>query len=92
MIAAVLKAQSVQTIRGHVTDKDSKTSLPGANVVLLNVQPLTGTVTDADGDSDDATVTINVKAGINNVPVAVNDNATTIINQSVERGRRYERI
>ncbi len=50
MIVAVLKAQSVQTIRGHVTDKDSKTSLPGANVVLLNVQPLTGTVTDADGN------------------------------------------
>ncbi len=50
IIAAVLKAQSVQTIRGHVTDKDSKTSLPGANVVLLNVQPLTGTVTDADGN------------------------------------------
>ena len=50
MIAAVLTAQSVQTIRGHVTDKDSKTSLPGANVVLLNVQPLTGTVTDADGN------------------------------------------
>jgi hypothetical protein len=50
LISAVLKAQSVQTIRGHVTDKDSKTSLPGANVVLLNVQPLTGTVTDADGN------------------------------------------
>lgn len=42
------------------------------------------TVTDADGDSDDALVTINVKEGINYVPVAVNDNATTIVNQSVE--------
>jgi len=50
MIVAGLKAQSVQTIRGHVTDKDSKTSLPGANVVLLNLQPLTGTVTDAEGN------------------------------------------
>ena len=43
-------AQQVQTIRGHVIDKESKSSLPGANVVLLNVEPLTGTVTDNDGN------------------------------------------
>jgi gliding motility-associated-like protein len=41
------------------------------------------TVTDADGDSDDALVTITVKSGTNVVPVAVNDAATTTINKPV---------
>jgi hypothetical protein len=48
--SACIWAQQVQTIRGHVIDKESKTSLPGANVVLLNIEPLTGTVTDNDGN------------------------------------------
>ena len=43
-------AQQVQTIRGHITDKESKTPLPGANVVLLNTQPLIGTKTDSQGN------------------------------------------
>lgn len=41
------------------------------------------TVTDKDGDSDDALVTINVKSGINVIPAAVNDNASTYINTPV---------
>ncbi len=41
------------------------------------------TVTDADGDSDDALVTVIVKSGQNFVPVAVNDAATTIVNKPV---------
>jgi hypothetical protein len=40
-------------------------------------------VTDADGDSDDAQVTIRVKAGANLVPSAVDDNAITTVNTSV---------
>jgi len=43
-------SQQVQTIRGQVTDKESKTPLPGANVILLDVEPLTGTTTDIDGN------------------------------------------
>jgi hypothetical protein len=43
-------SQQVQTIRGHVTDRESKTPLPGANVILLDVEPLTGTTTDIDGN------------------------------------------
>jgi hypothetical protein len=50
IISASLLAQQVQTIRGHVTDKESKTSLPGATVILLNVEPITGVVTDNDGN------------------------------------------
>ncbi|MGE0078543.1 MAG: Ig-like domain-containing protein [Bacteroidales bacterium] len=42
------------------------------------------TVTDADGDSDDALVTINVKSGINMIPVAVDDNAATLVNTPVD--------
>ncbi len=39
----------VQTVRGVVMDKISRTTLPGANVVILNTQPLIGTATDAQG-------------------------------------------
>ena len=40
-------------------------------------------VTDVDGDSDDATVTITVKSGTNIVPVAADDAATTKVNTPV---------
>ncbi len=50
LFSAGLCAQQLQTIRGHVTDKESKTPLPGANVILLETEPLTGTVTDNDGN------------------------------------------
>nr|HPQ33881.1 Ig-like domain-containing protein [Tenuifilaceae bacterium] len=42
------------------------------------------TVTDKDGENDDALVTVNVKEGVNYVPNAVNDQATTTINTSVD--------
>lgn len=38
-----------QTIRGTVIDKDSRLSLPGANVVLLNSTPPQGAITDNNG-------------------------------------------
>ncbi|MBL7873243.1 MAG: TonB-dependent receptor [Cyclobacteriaceae bacterium] len=38
-----------QTIRGTVIDKVSKTTLPGASIVLVNSNPLIGTTTDPDG-------------------------------------------
>lgn len=38
-----------QTIRGRVLDADSKTTLPFANVIVLNTSPMVGTVTDEDG-------------------------------------------
>jgi hypothetical protein len=50
LASAFLWAQQVQTIRGHVTDKESKTPLPGANVILLQSDPLIGTATDNDGN------------------------------------------
>jgi hypothetical protein len=40
----------VQTIRGRVIDNESKITLPGASVVLLNSNPLIGTTTDMDGN------------------------------------------
>jgi hypothetical protein len=47
-----LQAQTtfVQTIKGTVVDKSSQTPLPGANVILLNSEPLNGTVTDLKGN------------------------------------------
>src|SRR3989304_373210 len=38
-----------QTIRGDVIDLDSKSGLPGANIVLAGSDPLIGAVTDLDG-------------------------------------------
>lgn len=42
--------QLSQTIRGQVVDKESQTSLPGANVVILNTDPLKATITDSNGN------------------------------------------
>ncbi|MCS6981672.1 MAG: TonB-dependent receptor [Flavobacteriales bacterium] len=38
-----------QTLRGRVIDRDTKNPLPGANVVVINLQPPRGAVTDAEG-------------------------------------------
>lgn len=45
----IARSQPVQTIRGTVTDKETKVPLPGASIVLLNSDPLRGTVTDMNG-------------------------------------------
>ncbi len=39
-----------QTIRGKIIDKDSKITLPGANIIVLNSAPLIGSVSDFDGN------------------------------------------
>lgn len=39
-----------QSIRGTVIDRDSKITLPGANVVVTSVVPVIGTVADMDGN------------------------------------------
>ena len=49
LFPAILSAQPSQTIRGVVTDKETKTPLIGATVVLLHSDPLKGTMTDKDG-------------------------------------------
>jgi hypothetical protein len=38
-----------QTIRGTVIDKQSQSTLPGVNVLILNTNPAVGTTTDMDG-------------------------------------------
>jgi hypothetical protein len=44
-------SQSItQTVRGTVLDKITGTPIIGANIVLLDSQPLTGTITDFDGN------------------------------------------
>lgn len=39
-----------QTIKGSVTDKDSREPLPGANVFVVDMQPVKGVVSDPDGN------------------------------------------
>jgi len=51
LTAFSLQAQNLtQTIKGKVVDADIRVSLPGATVVLLETDPLIGTVTDIDGN------------------------------------------
>jgi hypothetical protein len=47
-----LSAQSIlyTTIRGTVTDKSTQAPLPGATIILLNSNPLSGTTTDEEGN------------------------------------------
>ncbi|MCG8329860.1 MAG: carboxypeptidase-like regulatory domain-containing protein, partial [Chitinophagales bacterium] len=40
-----------QTVRGIIVDTDSKMPIIGAEVILLNSDPLVGSVTDIDGQS-----------------------------------------
>ncbi len=48
---AILFAQDyTQTIRGTVTDQDTKQPLIGANVVVVDAESFTGTTTDVEGD------------------------------------------
>jgi hypothetical protein len=49
LAATTLSAQKTQTIRGTVTDKNTGVPLIGATVVLLDHQPLLGTITDHQG-------------------------------------------
>jgi len=57
-----------QTIRGVIIDKDTKITLPGANVVVLNTNPLLGGSTGVDG-----------KFKIENVPVGRHDVMVTFL-------------
>lgn len=56
-MSTLSNAQLTQTIRGRVIDKESKTPLIGANVIVLNTDPVIGTVTDINGN-------FNIKASI----------------------------
>lgn len=51
LFVASLSAQNfTQNIRGTIVDKVSQTPLPGANLVILNTDPLIGSTTDVDGN------------------------------------------
>src|SRR5262245_33412573 len=51
LLSKSLQAQTLtQTIRGTVVDKITQVPLPGANVVVLSVQPLMGAATDVNGN------------------------------------------
>lgn len=50
LMFAQLTPSLTQTIRGRVIDSESRISLPGANILLLNSNPPVGTATDGDGN------------------------------------------
>jgi len=42
-------SQPTQTIRGKVVDRESQISLVGANIIIIEVGPITGVITDKEG-------------------------------------------
>jgi len=44
------KGQYKQVIKGIVTDRDSKSSLPGVNIIIVDSNPIMGAVTDENGN------------------------------------------
>jgi hypothetical protein len=49
VISIFAQQEITQTIRGTVIDKNTRVSLPGANVILLDSDPIIGTSTDING-------------------------------------------
>ncbi len=50
MLPLILGAQSLsQSIRGQVLDNQSKSTLPGVNIIILDSNPLIGTTSDVNG-------------------------------------------
>jgi len=47
--ATMAVAQTTQTVRGIITDQTTEQPLIGANVILLNSDPIIGASTDIDG-------------------------------------------
>lgn len=49
-LVANVFGQPLQTIRGRVTDLETRVPLPGVNVILIDSDPLVGTTTDLNGN------------------------------------------
>ena len=80
-IISFSQAQHSQTIRGRVIDTDSKQSLPGANIILLNTNPLIGTSSDMDGNFEIK----NVKVGRYSIQVSFLGYQTATLRASSSR-------
>ena len=51
LLGNVLHGQTLtQTVRGKIVDQESRTALPGANVIVLDANNLLGSTTDVDGN------------------------------------------
>jgi len=51
ILSITLFAQEyTQTVKGRITDTDTRTPLPGASIILVGSSPLTGTISDMDGN------------------------------------------
>ncbi len=74
---SLLFAQINQTIRGRVVDTDTKQSLPGANIVLLNTNPLVGSSSDMNGNFEIK----NVKVGRYTVQVSFLGYQNAVLNE-----------
>jgi len=57
-VGGLLAQPLTQTVRGRVTDRDTKSALPGVSVFIPGSQPLLGAVTDVDGNFQLANVPV----------------------------------
>ncbi len=74
---AVMGQRLTQTVKGRVTDKESQTTLPGANIVILGTDPLLGSATGPDGNY----VIKNVPVGRYDIRVSFMGYREVIINE-----------
>lgn len=50
MSPAIFSQNYTQTLRGKITDADTQVSLPGANIIITDTDPLMGGTSDSDGN------------------------------------------
>lgn len=85
LIGKLSFAQEItQTIRGRVIDMQSQVSLPGANVIILDIDPPKGTITDAQGYFEIK----NIKTGRINIRISyMGYHPVTLTNQNLTSGK-----
>ncbi len=82
-IASIL-GQNTQTVRGKIIDSDSGWPIPGATVVILNSDPIQGTVSDMEGEFKIENVTV----GRHNISIKfLGFQSATLSNIMVESGK-----
>ncbi|MDD4384975.1 MAG: tandem-95 repeat protein [Bacteroidales bacterium] len=82
IVVTIRQQPSVEQGTAAVNGDNTVTFTPGTNYIGIAIFEYT--VTDADGDSDWATVTVTVKDGENFIPNANDDRAITLVNIPVE--------
>ena len=89
LLAGAVSAQQnhyTQTIRGSVIDAISKSPIPGANVIVLNTEPLIGTASDETGEFK----LTNVAVGLHDINVSfIGYKPVVLRNLQIKSGKEF---